>query len=866
VWVADGNAGAVSRINPSTRAVVETIPVGSSPSGIAVGSGAIWVTNNDNGTVSRVDPAVDRVVQTIAVGNAPTGVAVGDGSVWVANSSDGTLTRIDAVTGAVVATVAVGAGATDVAVGAGAVWVSDERGDRVFRVDPQSDQVTTLINVGTGPTSIATGFGSVWVANSLDGTVSRIDPQTNTVSATVAVGDGAGGITLGAGGVWVASQYAGTVAVINPANDAVRRTITVSNRPQGLAFAGGLVWVATRADANSHRGGTLRLVSSVFADTLDPVVGTLAVGPLEITNDGLTAYARVGGSGSEQLVPDLAVSLPSPTAGGTTYTFQLRRGIRYSNGGPVRPEDFRRALARDLILGPNPLWGAPFADVVGGAACAAHPSHCDLSRGVVTDDAANTVTFHLVAPDPEFLARLTLTDAVAVPAGTPVHDIGVHPLPATGPYKWARITEHEATLVRNPYFHEWSHAARPDGYPNQIVYRLAANPEAEITAIERGTADYSFDGVPPDRIDELQARFASQLYVTPADGTNELVLNTRVAPFTDVRVRRALNYAIDRAKIARLLGQYNQPSCQALPPYLPGYRPYCPYTLNPNPGGAWHAPNLAEADRLIAASHTTGTPITIWNLGGWSNGYSTLEAYLVSLLDQLGYPTTVKNVSTDANAPLRFADSRTRAQGRSPSPTRGTCPPRKSSKPTSPARPFSPTRAATRTPRNSAITTSTRKSPPRSPPSAITRPTQQPSGRKPTAPSPTRRRSSRSRSRATSSSSPRASATTNTASSKVHCPTSSGCANGTRLPIYSPTEPPVPPLTPAAGPDLPQPRRPPASTTDGHLHRADGYAGNARNARTPRTTPFTIRAIPHATTPIAGDRGDPPGSPRPDSP
>jgi YVTN family beta-propeller protein len=636
--------------------------VGSAPSGIAVGGGAVWVANNDNGTVSRVDPAVDRVVQTIPVGNAPTGVAVGDGSVWVANSSDGTLTRIDAVTGAVVKTVALGAGATDVAVGAGAVWVSDERGDRVFRVDPQSDQVTTLINVGTGPTSIATGFGSVWVANSLDGTVSRIDPQTNTVSATVAVGDGAGGITLGAGGVWVASQYAGTVALINPANNAVRRTITVSNRPQGLAFAGGLVWVATRADANSHRGGTLRLVSSVWADTLDPVVGTLAAGPLEITNDGLTAYARVGGSGSEQLVPDLAVSLPSPTAGGTTYTFQLRRGIRYSTGELVRPEDFRRALERDLILGPNPLYGGPFANVIGGAACAAHPSHCDLSRGVVTDDAANTVTFHLVAPDPEFLARLTLTDAVAVPAGTPVHDIGVHPLPATGPYKWARITEHEATLVRNPYFHEWSHAARPDGYPNQIVYRLAANPEAEITAIERGTADYSFDGVPPDRIDELQTRFASQLYVTPADGTNELVLNTRVAPFADARVRRALNYAIDRAKIARLLGRYNQPSCQALPPYLPGYRPYCPYTLTPNPGGAWHAPNLAEAERLIAASHTKGTPITIWNLGGWSNGYSTVEPYLVSLLDQLGYPTTVKNVSTDANAPLRFADSRTRAQ------------------------------------------------------------------------------------------------------------------------------------------------------------------------------------------------------------
>jgi peptide/nickel transport system substrate-binding protein len=279
---------------------------------------------------------------------------------------------------------------------------------------------------------------------------------------------------------------------------------------------------------------------------------------------------------------------------------------------------------------------------------------------VVTDDAANTVTFHLVAPNPEFLARLTLTDAVAVPAEAPLRDVGLHALPATGPYMVGLgTTQRKATLVRNPYFHEWSHAARPDGYPDRIVYRRAANPEAEITAIERGTADYSFDGVPPDRVSELQTRFASQLLPNPAMFTDELVLNTRVAPFTDVRVRRALNYAIDRAKIARLLGQYNHPSCQALPPYLPGYRPYCPYTLDPNPAGVWHAPNLVKANRLIAASHTKGAPITILDLSGSTNA---VELYLVSLLNQLGYRTTVKDVSADPNAPLRFADSRTREQ------------------------------------------------------------------------------------------------------------------------------------------------------------------------------------------------------------
>ena len=661
VWTASPNQDTVSRIDPAARAVVQTIQVGSSPTGLAVGAGAVWVTNYYGQTVSRIDPSVDRVVQTIPVGNGPEGVAVGDGSVWVANASDGTVSRIDAVSGAVTDTISLGgAGATDVAVGAGSVWVSDETGDRVVQIDPETDEVIATINVGSGPTAIAAGFGSVWVTNSLDGTISRIDPATDAVDATVEVGNGAGAIAIGRDEVWVASQYAGAVTRIDPVTDAVTRTITVGDRPQGLALAGGLVWVGSQATAATHRGGTLTVLVQYWVTTVDPVFADGIPG-LDLTNDGLTAYQRVGGSGSVQLVPDLAVSLPTPTDGSTTYTFQLRRGIHYSNGELVRPEDFRRALQRDLTLGPDPGYGA-FANVVGGAACAAHPSHCDLSRGVVTNDAANTVTFHLVAPDPEFLARLSLQDAEAIPAGTPNHDVGLHPIPATGPYEWATFTAREGVLVRNPYFHEWSHAARPDGYPDRIVARRISSPQAEITDVERGIADYEYDGVPPDRMSEVQTRFASQLYVNPAIGTDALIFNTRVAPFNDVRVRHAINYAIDRGEIARLLGQGTRPTCQLLPPGLPGYRRYCPYTLDPNTAGIWHAPNLAKAERLIAASHTRGTPITIWDLGPFQTDYTPAYRYLASLFDQLGYPTRVIDFANNIPAIPQFADSRTKVQ------------------------------------------------------------------------------------------------------------------------------------------------------------------------------------------------------------
>ena len=99
-----------------------------------------------------------------------------------------------------------------------------------------------------------------------------------------------------------------------------------------------------------------------------------------------------------------------------------------------------------------------------------------------------------------------MSGAVAVPAGTPIKDFGTHPLPATGPYEIVSDTPTEVRLVRNPYFREWSRAARPDGYPDQIVWRIGGSVEAAVTAVERGAADYTLDPPPPDRLQEVADR------------------------------------------------------------------------------------------------------------------------------------------------------------------------------------------------------------------------------------------------------------------------------------------------------------------------------------------------------------------------
>ena len=93
-----------------------------------------------------------------------------------------------------------------------------------------------------------------------------------------------------------------------------------------------------------------------------------------------------------------------------------------------------------------------------------------------------------------------------------------------------------------------------------------------------------------------------------------MFLNTRLPPFNDVRVRRALNYAVDRESVVRAVGgqDFAQPTCQFLPPGFAGYRPYCPFTIRPAAGVDWSGPDLAKSRRLVEQSGTRGTAVIVW--------------------------------------------------------------------------------------------------------------------------------------------------------------------------------------------------------------------------------------------------------------
>jgi YVTN family beta-propeller protein len=666
IWVASAAAGTLSRIDPKTHAVTQ-IPVGSDPVAVAVApGGSVWVANSGDGTVSRVSPQDDRVVgQPIQVGAGPSALVATPSAVWVANTLNASVSKIDIAGDRVVAKIPVGSEPAGIAAGGGSIWVADQGDRTVYRLDPQTGaQVAAPVTVGNGPVGVAYGDGAAWVANSTDGTLMRIDPQSNSVTGTIPVGQGPYDVVAGRGRVWVSDEYGNAVAQVDPATLTVVHTTSTSSAPLGLALAGDRLWVATDSNGSAaHRGGVLNALASGLTfgvgsqdpATFDP--GSAYTEQLWrvliMTGDGLVGYRRAGGIEGSALVPDLATSLPVPTDNGLTYTFRIRSGIRYSDGVLLRASDFRAGLERAFKVGGGPV--QYFASLIGGQQCLQHPPACNLSHGVVADDATSTVTFHLAAPDPDLLNQLALPAAYPVPPGTPVQLRGPT-VPGTGPYEIVSYSPAPSqdpqrhgllVLSRNPYFRQWSAAAQPDGFPEQIVIHTNYSPAEQVAAVKQGRADFAWDGPPPAALTGLAQSLPLQLHEN-VRGSNYLWLNVHLAPFDDVLARRAFNYAIDRNALASMGwtppgGTQAVPgrrTCQLLPPDFPAYVAYCPYTLEPVSSGRWLAPDVATAQALVRQSGTLGDRVTVLQ-------YTSLDRRvgqeIVSTLRAIGYRATLED-------------------------------------------------------------------------------------------------------------------------------------------------------------------------------------------------------------------------------
>ena len=310
----------------------------------------------------------------------------------------------------------------------------------------------------------------------------------------------------------------------------------------------------------------------------------------------------------------------------------------YSDGSPLRAADIRASLERTIILLPEEVGALLFDSVVGVNRCLKAGPRCNLSAGIVTNEQAGTVTINLRRPDPQLLEKLQ--SLFVTPADTPRTPLRTHPPPGTGPYRIEQIVPNRrALLTRNPYF-EPAERERPAGFADRVEVEMGDERD-QAEDVERGRLDVATVYAPATGATAaLRTRLGARLRSGPFAMTEYAWLNTSAPPFDDQRVRQALNLAVDRGRIVDLTGgtESADPTCQLLPPGLPGYRPVCSFTLAPSPAGAWKGADPARAQALIAQSGARGTPIEVWAFPERAS----VGRYLAQVLTGLGFPAHVR--------------------------------------------------------------------------------------------------------------------------------------------------------------------------------------------------------------------------------
>jgi peptide/nickel transport system substrate-binding protein len=379
------------------------------------------------------------------------------------------------------------------------------------------------------------------------------------------------------------------------------------------------------AGRNGVRGGTLQVLSADDIDGLDTAVIYTPNGAAIARAYARTLYSYNLSGPPEQdtvPVPDIAAGPPQVSADRRTYTFTLRPGVRYAP--PVNREvtaaDFITAIQR-LYDKTTPSPGQQYANLIAGATAFGAGKASRIS-GLTARD-ARTLQITLIQPAGDFLSILTLAFFAPVPGeyadNYAVGDNYSGHVVGSGPYTpTTYIPGKTVVLVRNP---KWDPATDPlrKAWVDRIQVRLAVGISSIQQQIEREEADLSLDShVPQTQLAALKAdpQRSRRLSVNPTGTLLFLVLGTypRAGAIADVRVRRAVNYAIDkvayRDAMAGRFAPAGELASTILAPGSPGYRPY---DLYPTPGGRG---DPAKARALLAeAGYPKGLTLGFATLG-----------------------------------------------------------------------------------------------------------------------------------------------------------------------------------------------------------------------------------------------------------
>jgi ABC-type transport system substrate-binding protein len=342
------------------------------------------------------------------------------------------------------------------------------------------------------------------------------------------------------------------------------------------------------ACADQGKGASLNYYFTYDPRSLDPALSTdVPTGEVvSLLFDNLTQF-----DADAQLQPGLARAWePDPT--GRTYTFHLRQDATFQDGRPIKADDVRASMLRALAPGITGGRSWPLYPIRGARAYAAGQSK-NVDGIAIPDD--STVVLHLEEPLNLFPKLLAMPVAAIVPTPTPA-DFDQRPV-GSGPWKFVSWSHDDAiVLARNERY--WG------GPPKSDTLRIRIIPEPLTQAAEYEAGHLSVVEVPLGESKRWEEIHTAELQRRPALKDLYVAINTTRGPLKDVRVRRALNHAVDVSTLlTTVYSGRGVPAAGSLPPGIPGYdSTRAPYAYNPT-----------EAKRLLVeAGHPNGFSIKLW--------------------------------------------------------------------------------------------------------------------------------------------------------------------------------------------------------------------------------------------------------------
>jgi peptide/nickel transport system substrate-binding protein len=383
-------------------------------------------------------------------------------------------------------------------------------------------------------------------------------------------------------------------------------------------------------------GGSITIGMNSQPDFLDPA-SAYTVNAWEsqwlVYTPPLT-YKRAEGEEGTKLIPGVADAMPKISNGGKTYEFTIRKGLKYSDGSPVKASDWEHTVKRILIQESG--GSGFFTGIVGAADYADAGKEKGDIKGIVTDDKTGKVTINLDATDGTFLSVLATNFAGIVPGDTSFEVLSKDPPPGVGPYSYTKsVPNREFVMEKNKFF---DIPGIPKGHVDTITTKIIKSQERITQDVINGKLDYSHDPPPADLLPEVRSKYKDRYREFSVADVRYFWMNIKVPPFDNQKVREAVEYGVDKRAISRIYGGLLAPSCNFLPPGMQGYE-----KLDPCPWGDPNAaPDVEKARQLIEESGEKGASVTVW--GNTDNPTPKTTEYFADVLNKIGLKAKPKIV------------------------------------------------------------------------------------------------------------------------------------------------------------------------------------------------------------------------------